>query len=139
MSNYDNLLTRLDAGYTKPIATLLEFAEAAAAIRELQGIIEIKTSNFMENHAKHLISLKQLAEREATIQKLREALKVATSICWSNFSEAQEVVLEEALSLPSPTEHLSQYRDAVIEECIKTCQVLHYDDYCALKAMKGKP
>jgi uncharacterized coiled-coil protein SlyX len=60
---------------------------------------------------------KQLAEREATIQKMREGLKVATSICWSNFSEAQEVVLDEALSLPSPTEHLSQYRDAVIEEC----------------------
>jgi len=47
MSNYDNLLTRLDAGFTKPIATPPEFPEAAAAIRELQNQVALLRFNML--------------------------------------------------------------------------------------------
>lgn len=40
MTNYKDLIARLEAGYTKPLSTPPEFAEAAAAIRELLDELE---------------------------------------------------------------------------------------------------
>lgn len=80
---------------------------------------ENKRLNLFVNRAGHLtIALEQLAEREATIATLREALFFAVSGATEvGHPDYCECLMCSALSLPAPTEHLSQYRDAVIEEC----------------------
>lgn len=48
----------------------------------------------------------KVAQQAAVIEKLQNALKTATSICWSNFSESQEVILEEALATPTDSKQI---------------------------------
>jgi hypothetical protein len=66
----------------------------------------------------------QLAAHEATIAKLREALDSfepydSFESLWSG---PEPEVVDSALSLPAPTEHLIAYRDSVLEEAAKVCE-----------------
>jgi hypothetical protein len=89
---------------------------------------------------------KQLAEREATILKLREAAIELRNV--ANHFDVMSLanIANEALSTESPAEHLSQYRDAVIEECANAAESVdsmassNPPVLCAkvIRAMKGQ-
>jgi hypothetical protein len=83
----------------------------------------------------------QLAEREATIQKMRDVIEYMASL----YTDGHDPIIQSVMPIP-PTEHLSQYRDAVIEECANQA----FDFWCsqydstqesaakAIRAMKGQ-
>lgn len=58
----------------------------------------------------------ELAAAQADNKRLRDALKVATSICWSNFSDSQEIVLTEALATTSQDDALREYGAKLVEK-----------------------
>ena len=103
-----------------PASDLLSLMTKIEQLEQLEEIIAIKTSNFMENHAKHLICLKQLAEREATIAGLLAILTKINQLDYAGSLWMLDLrrITEEALSTTSPTEHLSQYVEAKIIERI---------------------
>jgi hypothetical protein len=56
---------------------------------------------------------------------LREALKISTSICWSNFSDTQEVFLTEALALSHDDTALREYGAKLVERMRKIVEAAY--------------
>jgi cell division septum initiation protein DivIVA len=74
-----------------------ENAQLKAVVAEQKEVIESRNKTIVMQQSERNKHFAKSADQSSLIETLAEALKVATSICWSNFSEAQEVVLCEAL------------------------------------------
>jgi hypothetical protein len=91
--------------------------EAADRIEQLEAEVERKISagNYV---------LEQLAAHEATIKTMREALDSfepydSFESLWSG---PEPEVVDSALSIPAPTDHLIVYRSEVLEEAAKVAE-----------------
>ena len=136
-------------------------------IEELEAEVDRLTTQEEFAHVDMAGLHEQLAAAQAENQKMREALVIAEGVFrdYAMLHAAKEPTQEnakkvernlhysnickEALSTPSSSEHLSQYRNAVIEECAKVCDSHTVDDIlvgvgiaqsCAtvIRAMKGQ-
>jgi hypothetical protein len=121
-----NLVERLRGLGNRTVGILREpLIDAADRIEQLEAeVAALKKANAILQPEQQLARItekcKQLAAHEATIAKLREAFVNFghRSGCRINaFGDKCTCGIDEALSLPAPTDHLMAYRDSIIEEC----------------------
>jgi chromosome segregation ATPase len=116
-----DLLARLDAGYTRPIATPLEFAEAATAIRELQAEIEVEEKRFNQLSD-------QLSDDYAKQSILNSQLREGYSAMSKDWIEMQDLNIEQTALIEKLAESLQWsvrilgLEDCEDSKCIKALQ-----------------